>query len=683
MNLPFQLRPKTLAAYALPAVPSVLALLWVGGASTALTVLVIVVTLVAVVALSLMQKGLMHDILEVDEINKSLAIIEFTPDGTILNANDNFLQTMGYTLPEIQGKHHGMFVKPDYRESNEYRDFWARLRSGDSYTAQYERVGKGGKEVWISASYNAIRGRDGRVYKVVKLATDITRQRELLRDNAMVRHALDCSTANVMMADTDFNIVYMNTSADKLFRNMESDLRKELPAFSAAKLMGSKIDVFHKNPAHQQSMLRALKGTHDTVIEIGGRTVNIVATPVVSEEGERLGTVVDWADLTEETRTEKEVEAIVGQASVGQLEGRIRLDDKSGAMLRISGAVNELLDVAQSVLGETMRVFAALAQGDLSETVRGEYAGDFEQLKHDANKTVERLLDVIQNISGAVTPLRSSAQEIAAGNENLSRRTEQQASSLENTVASMDQLTKIVRQNAESASDASTMAREARNEANEGQKVVGHAVSAVSQIDESSKKIADIVGVIDEIAFQTNLLALNAAVEAARAGEQGRGFAVVANEVRNLAGRSASSAKEIKELIEDSVQKVTDGSRLVNESGEVLGRIAERVRSVTSVVEEIATASREQSNGIQDVNVAIAKMDEVTQQNAAMVEEATASSRVLGDQADSLQEQVDFFTVVPAAGAHRVGQERRSPSRPWSEGASPTVADNHSSAAAG
>jgi len=270
----------------------------------------------------------------------------------------------------------------------------------------------------------------------------------------------------------------------------------------------------------------------------------------------------------------------------------------------------------------------------------------------------------MDEINNSATSVLSSSHEIAQGNTDLSQRTEQQASSLEETASSMEEMTSTVRQNADNARQANQLAAGTREQAEQGGKVVSQAVTAMTGITESSNKIAAIIGVIDEIAFQTNLLALNAAVEAARAGEQGRGFAVVASEVRNLAGRSATAAKEIKELIEDSVVKVEQGSKLVDASGQTLEEIMTSVKKVSDIIAEIAAASMEQSEGIEQVNKAISQMDEMTQQNAALVEEAAAASESMGEQAGNLNEMVGFFKTGNSAVSHS-GVERRKDARPW------------------
>mgnify|MGYP001811715209 CR=1 FL=1 len=346
----------------------------------------------------------------------------------------------------------------------------------------------------------------------------------------------------------------------------------------------------------------------------------------------------------------------------GDLSRRVDLSGKDGFFSMLSKGINELVDVAERVIDDTVKVLGAMARGDLTHSIEADYAGTFGQLKNDANTTNAKLTDVLAEISSGADAVLNGAHEIAQGNTNLSQRTEEQASSLEETTSNREDMTFTVRQNADNARQANQLAAGAREQAETGGTVVNNAVAAMGEITAASKKIADIIGVIDEIAFQTNLLALNAAVEAARAGEQGRGFAVVASEVRNLAGRSATAAKEIKDLIQDSVAKVDEGSKLVDESGQTLEQIMNSVKQVSDIIAEITAASEEQSDGIEQVNKTIRQMDEMTQQNAALVEQAAAASEAMGEQARNLNELVAFFKT----GTDKAGGERRGSERPWS-----------------
>jgi methyl-accepting chemotaxis protein len=313
--------------------------------------------------------------------------------------------------------------------------------------------------------------------------------------------------------------------------------------------------------------------------------------------------------------------------------------------------LNDLMNTCDTSLSEIARVLSALADGDLTQHVEGEFEGTFGALKDDANKTVDSLKSIVAEIRVATESINTAASEIAQGNMDLSSRTESQAASLEETAASMEELTSTVKATADNARQSSKQAGEAAQVATEGGQAVARVVDTMRDISESSKRISDIIGVIDGIAFQTNILALNAAVEAARAGEQGRGFAVVATEVRSLAQRSAAAAKEIKDLISNSVQKVEVGARQVDEAGQTMGTMVASVDRVRQFITDISSAAQEQSSGIDQVNTAVTQMDQVTQQNAALVEEAAAAAKSMEEQAQSLQAQVARFRLPSESGA--------------------------------
>ncbi|WP_215781584.1 methyl-accepting chemotaxis protein [Paludibacterium sp. B53371] len=473
----------------------------------------------------------------------------------------------------------------------------------------------------------------------------LAEERKLSEENARIRSALDNVSTSVMIADPNGNIIYMNRSVQELMQNAESDIRKDLPNFEARGLLGRSFDGFHKTPSHQRDMLANLRGTHRTQIKVGGRTFSLAASPVFTAGGDRLGTAVEWRDRTLEVQVEEEVSAIVSAASRGDFEHRVRMEGKEGFFKMLGEALNSLLDVTSNGLQDIANVLSAVAKGDLTHTIHSDYQGLFGTLKQDTNTTVERLREIVTNIKESTDSINTASREIAAGNANLSSRTEQQAASLEETASSMEEITSTVRQNADNAKKANQLAIGSSDIASRGGQVVGQVVSTMSEINESARKIVDIISVIDGIAFQTNILALNAAVEAARAGEQGRGFAVVASEVRNLAQRSAGAAKEIKGLIGDSVEKVESGSRLVDEAGRTMQEIVSAITRVTDIMSEISAASVEQSSGIEQVNLAVTQMDENTQKNAALVEEAAAAAESLEEQARNLAEAVALFKL--------------------------------------
>jgi methyl-accepting chemotaxis protein len=467
-----------------------------------------------------------------------------------------------------------------------------------------------------------------------KLKEQIERDRATAAENGRIRTALDKVSTSVMLVDTDGKVIYMNEAVETMFRQNAVEIGRALPGFDVGRLLGQPGDGLYRTASHPP--LATLGSVHTVELKLGGVTLKSVASPVTDAQGRRLGTAVQWFDRTLEVGTEEEINSVVKSALDGDLLSRVRTDGKSGFFAMLADGMNRLL-------------------GNMSEVVR--------------------------SIKGAAQEVSSGAEEISKGNANLSQRTEEQASSLEETASSMEEMTSTVKQNADNAQQANQLAVVARAQAEKGGTVVQQAVAAMQEINASSRKIADIIGVIDEIAFQTNLLALNAAVEAARAGEQGRGFAVVASEVRNLASRSAGAAKEIKALIQDSVGKVGEGAKLVDQSGQSLTEIMTAVKKVADIVAEISAASQEQSSGIEQVNKAVMSMDEVTQQNAALVEEAAAAAEALMDQARQMTETMAKYRVResdrpekaaltaarPAETRHYAGPERRGPNRPFAK----------------
>lgn len=579
-------------------------------------------------------------------IGQMQAVAEYSPEGVLRSANDNFLKIFGVTAADVVGKAHVQFVDEAARGTEAYREFWRNLQQGRVEAGQFRRVRADGTELWLQGMYSPILGTDGVPFKVVCYLTDVTAERQAAVMNAAFRGALDNLDANVMVADNDLSIVFVNSAAKRMLQAAQGELRRDLPAFDVTHLSGAKIDVMTREAGRLRDQLAKLDGTSTREESIGGRVLKTIMSPMKDADGRRLGTVMELFDRTQEVATERELQEIIAAVTAGDLDRRIALEGKTGVFEVLSRGINELVENVDVLAREIQSLVAVANRGDLTRRIQTDgKAGLLSRLGSGINELTANMAGVVSQVKDAAAEVYKGVGEISAGNAHLSQRTEAQAGSLEETASSMEEMTSTVKQNAENASQASKLALAARSQAEMGGAVVAKAVTAMGEINEASKKIANIIGVIDEIAFQTNLLALNAAVEAARAGEQGRGFAVVATEVRSLAGRSATAAKEIKALIQDSVTKVEEGSSLVTRSGTTLDQIVAAVKKVTDIVTEIAAASQEQSTGIDQVNKAVAQLDQLTQQNAALVEQASAASESMSEQAHALNEAMKRYKV--------------------------------------
>jgi len=482
----------------------------------------------------------------------------------------------------------------------------------------------------------------------IRAGVDFAETKRMNIENLRIRNALDTATSAVMIADKAGMIIFMNRMVREILIN-ESD-----KTAICKSLKDRLVNLFQPQEIDN--------------VKVGARTYSLMLVPVMDESGACAGVAIEWRDHTQELTVEKEVMGIVQAAVAGDFSKRLTLADKEGFLRQLAEGINTLMETTSQGLDELANILGALAEGNLTKQITSEYQGMFGKLKDDSNITIAQLTEIIVQIKGAAELIGTASKEIADGNVDLSQRTEEQAANLEETAASMEELTSAVKQNADNARQANQLAASASEVAVKGGDVVGQVVQTMSAINDSSKKIVDIISVIDGIAFQTNILALNAAVEAARAGEQGRGFAVVATEVRTLAQRSAAAAKEIKGLIGDSVHKVEDGTQLVDQAGKTMKEIVLSVKRVTDIMGEISAASQEQSQGIEQVNQAITQMDEITQQNAALVEQAAAASESMREQAEQLTNAVATFRLKQGATTHsrqniRPPAERRSPNR--------------------
>ncbi|MCG6117671.1 MAG: methyl-accepting chemotaxis protein [Aquimonas sp.] len=477
-----------------------------------------------------------------------------------------------------------------------------------------------------------------------ELKARIGHEREVAIENARVRNALDAAASGMLIADADRRVVYMNPAVARMMRGAQLELRAKFPGFDVEQVVGGSVDLFEHLQAADLSG-EASGGAVQCRLRVGDFDFELIESPII-ESGQCVGAALEWLDRSSETRFRDELRNVAQKAAAGILTARMSVDSRSERFVETAQIFNSLMEITTQAIDEVRRTMSALAEGNLAVRSQARMSGSFGELNANANAAADALALALGEVQRAVSAIHEAATEIASGNMDLSKRTEQAAASIQQTAAAMEQMTVTIRQSVEHAQQAKQIATHAAGVASEGGQTVDTVVRMMRDIEDRSRRMADITTTIDGIAFQTNILALNAAVEAARAGEQGRGFAVVASEVRALAQRSATAAKEIAQLIGESVTKIAEGASVAEHAGRTMQDILGSSRRVSDIIGEISAASAEQAKGIGEVNHAVTQMDQSTQANSALVEQMAASAQSMSGQASQLAEIVSRFVLA-------------------------------------
>ncbi len=569
-------------------------------------------------------------------IDASYGYIEFDLDGKILTANGILLKLMGYSLDEIKGQHHRIFVDPAFAQTPEYAQFWNDLRTGMAKSDIFKRLNHSHQEVWLQGVYAPVKDETGRVSKVVKIATDVTA-------DVRIKMAINNLPVAVTVSDASGCLVSATPPAVTLLQMFTGE------STSGSALIGRKLTTLFRNPQDADKLEHATRSGEVIDTFIQGHHLRLQAQPILDSQGGHAGRVTYWLDRTQEVSAESEVDDLVKEATQGRFDGRIDATNKTGFLAKLSGGINTLVETCERGLNDVARVVQALSEGDLTQRMTANYEGLFGQVKDSVNASTDKLSQVMTEVRAAADALTGAANQVSATAQSLSQAASEQAASVEETTSQIDVMSASITQNSDNAKVTDGMATKTTKEAVDGGQAVSQTVSAM-------KQIAAKIGIVDDIAYQTNLLALNAAIEAARAGEHGKGFAVVAAEVRKLAERSQEAAKEIGELAGNSVTTAERAGRLLDD-------IVPSIQKTSELVQEIAAASSEQSESVTQIGGAMGQLSKATQQNASASEELAATSEELSGQAEQLQQSVAFFNLgdghKAVSGRHELSAPRR------------------------
>ena len=619
-----------------------------------------------------------------DALSQSQAVIEFEPDGTIITANSNFLNALDYSLNEIVGQHHKIFCDAAYTASTEYSKFWADLAAGNSFAGKFERFTKTGKSIWIEASYNPISGTDGKVYKVIKYATDIT---QAVKDKAnadRIQSMVENAPVNIIMADLDLNITYMNPAS---FNTLKT-LQKHLP-IDVSNIIGQSVDIFHRDPSYQRNILSNPNNLpHSAEIKVGNEVLDLLVSPIRDENGTYLGPMVTWSVITKELETKHKADRI--QSMVENAPINIMMTDldlnvtylnpESEKTLR---SIEHLLAIpVDKILGSNIDIFhknpsyqrellanpnnlphnAKIKLGDetldlLVTAIRdedGNYIGPmvtWSVVTAQLN-LVDNLRETAQTLAAAAAELTSASGEMAAASEETSSQAENVASATEQVDQNARTVAAAVEQMSSSISEIAKNVTDQRGVTEQAVEMSLNTTETMSKLGDSSEQIGKVVKMITTIAQQTNLLALNATIEAARAGEAGKGFAVVANEVKELAKQTAKATDEISGQIEsiqsdtkDSVKAIEGISSIINQISEISGTVASATEEQSSTTTEISRNIQQVAGGTQDISRNITSVAEASRTNGSIATNLQTSAEDLSQLASKLQELVDSVKI--------------------------------------